>query len=229
MEDKLHIYEQVMLLALKDTEGTIEPLVNYQYALAGAFIAELLYLKTIHTEKTKFGSTLIHFTDDQNIKDDILLECLEKIKSGKHDSRIETWVSKFANFHYLKNRVAEKLVSRGILKADEDKVLLIFKRKIYPEINPVPEKEIIDRARKAILYDQEDIDPETIILLSIAKSTGLLRTIITRPEEKQFKDRIEKLINGKLTGKAAKEAIDAIQAAIMVAVIIPAVTATSSS
>ena len=228
IDNSLRIYEQIMLLALKDTEGTITPMVNYHYALAGAFVAELLLTKSIKVEKSKHGSTLIQYVSDSETDDEILKECIQKIKTTKRNCRIETWVSKFANFHHLKHRVAEKLVARGILKADEDKVLLIFKRKIYPEINSEPEQKIVENIRKVILFDTVDVDPEMVILISIAKSTNLLKTLFSKSELKTYKDRINQVINGEVTGKAAKEAIDAMQAAVMVAVIIPTVITTTS-
>ena len=54
---------------------------------------------------------------------------------------------------------------------------------------------------------------------------------IDKKELKSRKQRIEQIVNGELAGKAAKEAIEAMQAAVMVAAIMPAIissTVTSS-
>ena len=46
-------------------------------------------------------------------------------------------------------------------------------------------------------------------------------------EIKQRKKRIEQIVNGEIAGKATKEAIDAMQAAVMVACIMPAIMMTT--
>jgi hypothetical protein len=107
--------------------------------------------------------------------------------------------------------------------------LLLFTRKIYPELNPVPERRLIERLRQAIFTDGRDIDPRTVVLVSLADSTGLLKVVFDKKKLKGRKDRIKEISNGEITGKAAKEAIQAMQAAVMVACIMPAVmTATIS-
>jgi hypothetical protein len=139
-------------------------------------------------------------------------------------------VSRFSGVKNLKNRVAQQLVRRGILKADEDKVFLIFTRKIFPEVDPGPERKLIERLREAIFGDSDNIDPRTVVLLSIADSTGLLKVVFDKKALKTRKERIEQVVNGELSGQATKEAIAAMQAAVMVAVIIPAVvTATTTA
>ncbi|MCK5618661.1 MAG: GPP34 family phosphoprotein, partial [Candidatus Krumholzibacteria bacterium] len=105
-----------------------------------------------------------------------------------------------------------------ILRADEDKVLMIFSRKIYPEIDPEPEREIIDRLSDAIFTDTQDVDPRTVVLLSLAKSADILKVNFDKKKLKTRKKRIEQVVNGEMTGKATKDAIAAMQAAVMVAI-----------
>ena len=47
--------------------------------------------------------------------------------------------------------------------------------------------------------------------------------IFDKKQLKQRKKRIEQIVNGEITGKAAKDAIDAMKAAIMVTCIMPAI------
>ena len=155
-------------------------------------------------------------------------ESLDKIRNSKKRARIETWVNRFANLKNIKHRAAEKLCWRGILKADEDSVLLLFKRKIYPEVNPVPEAKLIERLQHAIISNTEDIDSRTVILLSIVKSTGLLNVLLSKEELKVHKERIDQIVNGEITGKATKEAIESMQAAVMIACIMPTIITTAA-
>jgi hypothetical protein len=125
--------------------------------------------------------------------------------------------------------VAEQLAKRRILRIDEDKVLWIFTRKIYPEVDPQPERELIERLRQAIFGDGAEIDPRTVVLLSLANSADLLKLAFDKKQLKSRKARIEQVVNGELTGKAANEAIQAMHAAVMVACIMPAIMVSTSA
>jgi len=227
-QNKLYLHEEIMLLALKDKEGTIASGTNYTMALGGALLAELLLSNRIAVEtdkKKKFAKRI----DTTPFGEPVLDESLEKIKKAKRRQQLQTWVSRFSGIKNLKNRTAHQLIQRGILRADEDKVMLIFTRKLYPEVNPIPERELVERLREAIFTDTEDIDPRTVVLLSLANSTQLLKLDFDKKELKKQKKRIEQVVNGEITGKATKEAIAAMQAAIMVACIMPAIIVTTTT
>ncbi|MFC1633720.1 GPP34 family phosphoprotein [Planctomycetota bacterium] len=227
-QNDLFLYEEVMLLALRDEEGTIASGTMYQYAIGAAVLAELLLNERLAVEQTG-KRKLVNLVSSMPLGDPLIDECLEKISRAKRRAALQTWVSRFAGVKNLKHRVARRLCERGILKADEDKVLLIFTRKIYPEINPEPEREMIERLRQAIFSDVTDIASRTVILVSLAKSAGLLNVVFDKKKLKGRKVRIKQIANGEITGKAAAEAIQAMQAAVMVACIMPVMIATTAS
>ena len=217
-----------MLLALRDEEGTIFSGTMYNFAIGGAVLAELLMAKRVDIDavkKKKFARVL----SAAPLGDPFVDECLSQIVAAKKPAQLQDWVSKFADAKDLKNRVAQQLVRRQILRVDEDKILGIFTRKVYPEIDPVPERGVIERLRESIFGERGDIEPRTVVLLSLASSADLLRRVFDRKELKARKARVEQVINGELTGKATKEAIEAMQAAVMVACIIPAIVASSTA
>ncbi len=227
-QEKLYLHEEITLLALKDKEGTIASGTSYSMALGGALLAELLLNNRITVETVK-KKTYAKLVDTTPFGDPLLDEGLQKLVTAKKRQQLQTWVSRFSGIKNFKNRTAQQLAHRGILRADEDKVLLIFTRKIFPEVNPIPEKALIERLRTAIFTEIEYIDPATIVLLSLANSTGLLKLIFEKKELKKRDKRIGKIINGEMTGKATKEAIEAMQAAIMVACIMPAIIVTTTT
>ncbi len=135
IRSNLFLYEEVMLLSLKDKKGTIESGAYYQTAMGGAILAELLLTGRIEIEqekKKKFARVI----SNQKLGDPLLDECLQRIKESKKRQQLQTWVSRFAHTKNLKHRVALQLCRLGVLKADQDKVLWVFKRNIYPEIDP---------------------------------------------------------------------------------------------
>ena len=228
MQNKLFLHEEILLLALRDEEGTIASGTMYQYAIGAALLAELLLSKRIEVEQPG-KRKLVNLVSSTLLGQPLIDECLEKVSSAKRRAVLQTWVSRFAGIKNLKHRVAQQLCRRGILRADEDKVLLLFTRKIYPEINPVPERELIRRLEHAIFTDTRDIDPRTVVLLSLASSTGLLKIAFDKKKLKGRKARIKQIVDGEIAGKAATEAIQAMQAAVMVAVIMPTMMATTMS
>ena len=156
---ELHLYEEIMLLALRDREGTVASGTMYNYAVGGAVLAELLLERRLGIEEPRRNKKLVTLTCNRPMGDALLDECLGRIARAKRRKRPEGWVSYFSGFRQLKHRAVAQLCRRGILKADEDKVLLIFKRKIYPEIDPEPERRIIRRLRRAIFTDTETLNP----------------------------------------------------------------------
>jgi hypothetical protein len=129
----------------------------------------------------------------------------------------------------LKHRGAENLAKRGILRVDEDKVLGIFARTIYPEVDPKPERAMIERLRRAIFSEAGDVGSRTVVLLSLASGADLLKLVFDKKEIKGRKARIAQIVNSELTGKATKEAIEAVQAAIVMACVIPAVMVSTTA
>ena len=129
----------------------------------------------------------------------------------------------------LRHRVAEGLCRRRILRSDEGKILLIFTRKIYPECDPRPERQMIERLRKAIFTQSATVDPRTAILLSLASSADLLKIPFDKKKLKARKKRIEGITSGELLGKATKEAVQAAQTAAMMAAMIPAMVVVTAT
>ncbi len=223
----LFLHEEILLLALHDQRGTIIN-ENYNYAMAGAALAELLLSHRIGLAP-QGRKQLVTLVSDQPLGDPVLDECLEKVATAKRPGTLESWVERFTAIGQLHHRVAQQLCRRGILRADEDKVLLIFTRRTYPEIDHEPEQEIIARLHAAIFTDTTDIDPRTVALVSLAQQSGLLRTLFGKQELKAREVRLKQLTSGELTGQATKAAIEAMQAAIMAAVIMPMMFSTFHS
>jgi len=222
--NRLPLHEEVLLLALRDDEGTVASGTMYQYAVAGAILSELMLQGRIAVDDSG-RKKLAKVIDPRPTGAPLLDECLDKIAATK-PKPLDHWVGKFANIKNLKHRVAVRLCDRGILREEEGKILLVFTRTIYPETDPRPEQEIIERLRRAVFTDTRDLDPRTVVLVSLANSAGILKVVFDKKELKRRKERLEQVINGELMGKAAQEAIQAMEAAVMVAVIIPAVMVT---
>jgi len=214
----LHLHEQLMLLALRDEKGTLESRASmYGYALGGAILSELTLGGNIQIASDK--KKMVDLVDRTMLGEPVLDECLDLVASAKRRRQASSWVGRFARLKKLRHRVAEGLCRRGILQDSEDKVLLFFSRKIYPTINPEPERQLIESLRKAVFGESETVKPESAIVVSLANATGLLAIHFDKKKLKERKRRLEQIANGDLAGAATREAVQAAQQAAMAAVI----------
>lgn len=219
----LFLHEEIMLLALRDETGVMESGTWYRLAAGGAILSELLLAGRIEIEDGK--RPLVNLLGRDPLGDNLLNECLEKVAAARRRATAQTWVSRFANTKRLAHRVALDLCDRRILRHEEKSVLLVFKRQVYPEIDPRPEKELVGRLRKAIFSDSRTVDERTMVLVALASASGLLKAHFDKKELRRRKGRIDKMIDGHLAGKATKQAVAAAQAAAAMAAIMPAMTA----
>jgi len=220
---RLGLHEEVMLLALRDERGTVASGTMYSMALGGSILAELMLRERIGIEQ-EGRKAFARVRKPSPLGDPVLDECLQRMRESRRRGRLQTWVSRFANLRGLRHRVAGGLARRGILRADEEKILLIFKRRVYPELDTAPEREVLDRLREAIFTDRRDLDPRTVVLVALAHHAGLLKQVFDKRELRARKARIESVIQGDAIGKATRQAIEAVRAAVMVATITPILT-----
>jgi len=219
-EHDLYLHEEVLLLALRDETGTIAPGTTYSYAIGGAILAELLLARRITIVEKRKQKHVEHLSGE-SMGNELLDECLQNI-SDKKVLPAQHWVMQFASSGDL-HRVAKGLCRRGILRMEEKKVLLIFNRKVYPERDGKAERALIRRMEKAIFSEARELDPRTTVLIALADQSGLLKENFEKVRIKNRKKRIASITEGNLMGQATKEAIEAVNAAIMVAVIIPVI------
>ena len=216
----LYLHEEILLLALNDKKGTVHFGAAFDQAAGGALMAELLLAGRLGVEGEK-GRARVVVKDSTPLGDPLLDECLEKIAEEEKRRKPAEWILKLANIKKLKHRIAGRLVDDGVLREEEDRVLLVFNRTVYPEADSRPEQEIVRRIRRAVVGSITRVDPRTVVLIALAKRTGLLQHAMEKNALKAHEQRIEKLIKGEVAAQATKEAVEAMQTALMVAVFVP--------
>ncbi len=222
----LPLYEEILLLALDDDKGTADGAGFYAKAMGGAILAELAMKGAVSIADDKKKKVSLGRRD--RLDDPILEECRTMVAEEKKSKKAAEWVMKFSSLKDLKNRVARQLVDKGILTEETGTVLRIFKRTIFPEVEGGPEKELRERMKKAIFTSSTKLEARTVVIIALAKAAGMLNKIFPKKKLKERKKRLDQLTSGQLAGKATTEAVQAVQAAIAVTVIMPAVFAASS-
>lgn len=219
----LKLYEEILLLALDDDAGTIEMSTHYTYAMSGAILAELAMSGAVTIADGK-KTTVTLGAGATTQTDPILSEALAMVRDAKKPKQAKEWVLKFAGIKDLRTRAAGQLVARGILAREQDPVLIIFSRTVYPERDGGPERELRQRLHDAVFTDTADVAPRTVVILALLlKSTNMLNKVLGKGRVKERKERIEALTSGELVGRAAKEAVQGMTAAIVCCAVMPAV------
>ncbi len=224
---RLTMYEELLLLALDDRKGTAGMGGVHTLAVGGAILAELVLAGAV-----RIGEDKKRFVDAEpgaQVADPLLAECLALVATAKRRKRAVEWVQKFAGRKDLKKRVARGLVSRGVLNEEQDLVLGIFPRTVFPERDPGPEQELVARLGQAVLSDDERVDERTLVVAVVAHATGLLGRAVDKKQLKIRKARLKQLAEGHLAGAAAVEAIKAAQAAAAAAVMAATMAASASA
>ena len=229
--DRLRLHEEILLLVLRDQEGTVASGPEFEYAMGGGILAELLLEDRLKIELTgkRKRKSVVRLNSSTPMSDEVIDECLEKVRAASKPRSPQHWVTKFAETKHLKQRVAARLCDLGILRAEEEKVLWLFSRETFPEVDHTAEAEIVARLEEAIFSDGTDIDVRTILLASLANSAGLLRLVFDKERLKGREKRIKKLAEGEVVGQATSEAIQAFQAALGVFSVAAVSTATTTA
>ena len=219
----LYCHEEILLLALKDEEGTVQwqATRSYPYAIAGGILAELLLAQRIQVEDD--DKHTVNAVDIAPLGEAVLDDYLNQIYAAKGRKTLQDWVLQLGQAKKLRDRVADGLCARGVLKKQEGKALLARRQTSYPERNPSPERRVIERLRQAVFTDSQQVEARTAILVALARGAGLLEIPFANEDLEPRRQRIGQIAGGQLTPDASRQAAQAIRVAAILASLIPAI------
>jgi hypothetical protein len=210
--EPLWLHEEILLLALRDKEGTFASGGWHRHALGGAILAELLLAQRIRQNPAD-RKKRVEALSPKPLGEPFLDEGLERIRAARRPASLATWVERFAGWKELPHRIAKRLCERGILRADQRKILLLFRQRIYPEVKPEPERRLIDRLNRALFASGTDVEARTVALVSLAYPAGLLRSAFDKRALKRQRALLEMFLEREPAGRALREAIRNAEAA----------------
>lgn len=222
----LRLHEELLLMALRDEKGTMEWHTEMaDYALAGALLAELALLGRVDIGEDK--KQRVTALGSGPADDPLLDEALAMIRQSKKTCSATDWVARMTRIKRLRARTGAGLARKGVVRESEDTVLIFFKRRLYPTIDPTPERRIRERLRRAITGMTIRPQPRTALLLALAKAAGMLPIYFEKQLLKQHRARLDSIEKASNIGGATKRAVEAAQAATAAAII--AATAASTA
>lgn len=196
--------EEIMLLFLDDETGKFENMYyeEFKYALAGAVLMDLALRSKIDTDLEK-----LEVVDETPTGEDILDEFLSAIADSEEEKNTFFWVSEIAKSGAeIRDKALESLVSRGILRVEEKKILWVIGVRRYPTVDDTQEKEV--RRRITDLLNTDDIpSPHDVVLVSLADTFDLFPQIVGEYQAKKLAPRIEQISKLDLIGQSVSHVL----------------------
>jgi Golgi phosphoprotein 3 len=226
----LRLHHELLLLALHDSKGTNLATGQLDLTLAGALFCELVLEQRVELKEAgRWRGTMVEVTDTASLGDEVLDDALARLSTAKRRANTTNTVHRLSRVRQLRGRTAEALCRKGILRETEDRVLLLFRRRIFPTVDPGPERALIERIRRAVEDPTAPVDARTAIVVTLAQNAGVLGVLYDRKARRAHKARLGELreLSGEGT-EATRAAIEAVQAA-MVGVMAATAASTSAS
>ena len=203
MRDMLRFVEEIILMLLRDEGGRFVtvPRWSLDYALAGGVLMDLAMEDRIDTDLD--GLVLL---DDTPTGDHLLDQTLAEIAAGeKHTTRY--WVERTAErATEIHEEALNRLVDRGILEREDDRMLWVFRTRRYPLVDGQADREVKLRIMGVLLSD--DIpDPRDVMLICLVDACRIFGRLLPRQELDRASERIAQVRQLDLIGQAMTQAI----------------------
>jgi hypothetical protein len=214
---ELTLAEELLLLALHDEKGStgftqIDP------GLAGALLVDLGRLGALRPEGRELAAVA-----GSEPKHPVLARAHAVISAGAKRRSAKSWVGRLpGELKPLTGTVAAPLVERGVLNEQRSKFLGLFPSTRFPEADPGPERLLRSRLRGVLLGDREPAERDAL-LLGLLVPLDLVGGLVEKDQRRAAGKRAKEIAEGGVAGTAVSDAVREIQAAVMVAVLVPVV------
>ncbi len=205
----LNFAEELLLLALDDEKGTIIDKTSIKYGLVGALLMDLALVNRIDNDLEN-----LMLIDASPTGDDVLDEALDHIAQSEKTRTIAFWLVRLSqDSNAIKERLLHRLIQKGILKKEEEKILWVFARRRYPVRDDKEEKEVKTRIREVVLSDSIPSSRD-VVLISLIKGCYLVNEIFSDKEIDGVKERIEQIAKMDLIGQTLSGIIESVTQAM---------------
>jgi hypothetical protein len=210
----LTMLEEVVLLAVDEKTGRLRSTREFgtAYALVGAVFFDLALARKIDTDTES-----IQVVDTALSGNPILDRMLARMAARRDLKTVRDWIEEmFLRRDDLEGEALQSLISRGILRHEQSKLLWVIDVESFPMIDRKPQQHVKVRLARTIL---SDTIPETrdIMLISIAEQCGLLEFVLSDSELGNRAQRIQMLCKLETISRQVGEAIRGLDKSIRMA------------
>ena len=201
----LTLVEEMALLAVDQESGRLltESAIAFHCALAGAAIADLMLMGRLDADLEQF--VVIDPTPTGN---PILDGILKSLVADESSRRVDAWVTAIgARGQELADRTFDRLISHGVLRREDRKLLWVFTGHRYRTLDGQERQEVKARLT-ALLLSDEIPDARDAVLVGLLETAGLTHKVMTEPALRNRRERIEALTHLDVVGVEVSRAVD---------------------
>jgi len=222
------IAEDLLLLLLDDESGdAIVDGTRLPRVLAGAVLLELAldgYVTPAEDdEDVKKGRLAVR--QETTPDDPILARAVAAIRESRRPMKPETAIEKLDT--EMRAAVFDRVIDRGWVRESRRKILGIFPSKTWPAVDESHERGVRHEL-SGVLIEGLDPNPRTAALISLLSAVDAVAKAFPDADRKAIRKRAKDIAEKEWAGAAVRKAVDAINAAVFVAVMVPAIAAGSS-
>jgi len=221
------IAEDLLLLLYDDETGKpITGSPGLDYALAGAVLIELTLLGKIDITVAGDGAKpgRLKVLDPSPTGDAVLDERLAFI-AGKPGKRPKDQIGRLSK--KLRDQLLGQLAARGVLEADQGRVLGLFPVTRWPAKDARHEAQV-RAALESVLKVGTTPDERTGALVALLSALNVVPKVVTDAvDKKALKQRAKQLAESDWASDAVKKAVSEMQAAVTTTIIVASTSASS--
>jgi hypothetical protein len=210
----LTLAEQTLLIALDGEKGRDTAHWGSDAGLSGALLLDLARLQLLDTVA---GDAIVALEGEQP-DHEVLRDVYAKIRGSSKPRNAEGWVEHLPReLKPLRQRIARRLVQRGILSEEHSEMLGILTTTRFSTVDPAPERNLRERLEEVLHGDREPSEEEAL-LVGLLERLGLIDSIVPKGPRRDARERAKSVADEGLTGTAVRDAIRAVQVAAIAAI-----------
>ena len=196
--------EELLLLMLDDETGrlTDRAAPAGDYALVGAMLAELALEERIDTAPPR-----LRVKSPAPMGDTVLDGVLTRIQAEPEPQDSRWWIETLAqDAEQYRTAYFDRLVQRGILKAEEGRFLWLFSERRYPVISDKEEREVKARLM-AVIFEDGEPEARDALLIGLSRAAGLFPLMLAPAELERAQPRIEAVSRHEALNQTVSDAV----------------------
>ncbi|WP_043599479.1 GOLPH3/VPS74 family protein [Cellulomonas flavigena] len=223
------VAEDVLLLLTDDSTGrSVVDGTRRDIAVAGALVGELAATGRLAVARTTglFARTELRVVDATPFGDDVLDDALQR--AGARGGASPAAVLERVRKGRPRERVYERLVARGILRADHGRILGIFPTSAWPAVDSAHEAETRRGLHDVLVVGRTATPREAALVALLVGVDGLAKVLPgTGLSKRELNARAKRVAAQDVGGEAVRKAVEAMQAAVIAASTAATAAATS--
>ena len=217
------IAEDLLLLLLDDEKGTLSGTSHPQAVLGGAALVELALTGAVTVEEktSVWRSARVLATPGAEPGDDVLRAAYDVV--AERPRTAQDLVTRLGKG--LQERLAERLVARGVLERRESRAFGLIPRTRWPAVDMQREEEVRRRLTTALVQGAQP-DERTAALVALLSAIDRAPKVVDHEgmPAKEVRRRAKGIAEGAWAAKAVRDAINASTAAVAAVVTTAAAT-----